>query len=173
MIRSLPVLVSASLLLAACSTVDGQFPSLAKRPFETQNPVAEPASPVPSSATALPADLASKVNAMMARHAKAQAAFAGALPAMRSLANNAAGGSTGSDAWIEAQEDLSRLDKLRADSVAVQGELDQLVIEKANAETNSSAPSLLELLAPYQGQVSAAVGAQTAEIERLAKLLGD
>ena len=176
MIRSITTLsvatCAATLFLAGCAAQEGNFPSLSKRPFEKQDTAI--AAPPPSTpiALALPADVAAKVDKLMARHAKAANAFSVALPAMRALANGAAGSPVGSEAWVNAQEQLSRLDKVRADSVTVQGELDQLIMEQNDIASKTDAPSLIELLSPYQSDVAAAVVAQTAEIERMATMLG-
>ncbi len=171
MIRSISTLCAASLFLAGCSTPQGDFPSLAKRPFESQNIAPEAQLPVVQAA-ALPPAIAAKVNALMGRHAKAQAAFSAALPAMRALAKGAAGSAVGSEAWVNAEQQLSRLDKSRSDSLALQGELDQLVMAQTDLDAQNNAPSLSELLSPYQSEVSDDVAGQSAEIERMTALLG-
>jgi hypothetical protein len=173
MIRSSTTLILFTLSLAGCSTPEGTFPSLAKRPFETNAPAAEPDSIPVLKATALPADLSAKIDALMARHIKAKAAYDAASPAVRSLANGAAGSPVGSEAWVNAQQQLSRLDKARYDSVAVQGELDELVTEQNDAESKNGTASFLDLLAPYQAMIAEDVAAQAKEIDRLAALIGN
>jgi hypothetical protein len=173
MIRSSTALILYTLSLAGCTTPEGTFPSLAKRPFETQVPATGPASTPVLEATALPAELSAKIDGLMARHTKAKAAYDAALPTVRSLANNAAGSPVGSEAWVNAQQQLSRLDKARSDSVAALGEFDELVTEQNDAESKNGAASTLGLIVPYQAGIAEDVAAQTKEIDLLAALIGN
>jgi hypothetical protein len=166
-------LMTSILLLSGCSTPEGTFPSLAKRPFETQTAAPDPIpEPVPAP-TILPTAVAAKVDVLMTRHKKAQAAYNAVLPQVQNIARNAANSPLGSEAWVNAQLEVSRLDKARADSVAAQGEFDQLVIEQDDVASTNDTPSLTGLLAPYQAEIASAVTAQSAEIDRLSKLIGE
>ncbi len=173
MIRLSIALILSTLSLAGCSTPEGTFPSLAKRPFETQVPAAEPASAPVLETTVIPAELSAKIAGLMARHIKAKAAYDAALPAVRLLAHGAAGSPVGSEAWVNAQQQLSRLDKARSDSVAVLGALDELVTGQNDAESKNGSASLLGLIVPYQVGMAEDVAAQTKEIDRLAALIGN
>lgn len=171
MIRIAIALAISTSFLAACATPDGEFPSLAKRPFETQAPVKEPQEAEIELPDVLPVTLAASVNSMMARHKAAQGKFDAAFPGARSAMNAASGSGVASEAWIVAQVKLSQLDKARSDSVGVQGEMDILVIQQLDAESLSKAELLSPLLAPYQAQIVADVAKQNAEIGKLANSL--
>jgi hypothetical protein len=161
------------LFLSGCSTPEGAFPSLAKRPFETEVPVAAPAPPPVMTAETLPDDIADKVQSLLKRHEKAQAAFDKDLPSIRGIASKAAGSEIGGENWVSAQTQLSRLDKVRADSVTVQGEMDILVTTITNGETNENTSGIINVLTEYQMQLGKAVDKQTDEIDRLSKLIGE
>jgi hypothetical protein len=154
-------------LLAACGTTEGEFPSLERRPYESKNPVIAPEAPPPAP-VALPADLEAQVDALNARHRAAQAAFARDLPAVQALASQAAGSAPGTERWVNAHLQLSRLDKTRADSVAVVRAFDSLIADQG--ERNSV---LVPLLTDAQRPLADAVAAQNAEIERLSRLIGE
>lgn len=159
----------AALLLAGCSLPKGEFPSLAKRPYETSDPVSEPQAEPEQRTTSLPADIASAVNRLLARHQKAESAFRSALGGVRNAAQAAAGSAIGSESWAVAQVELSRLDISRGDSVAALSELDKLIADQRERGADSG---LLGLLAEPQSRLAADVMAQTAEIEALARLIG-
>ena len=164
---SLPVI--AALLLAGCSLPEGEFPSLAKRPYETSEPVSEPPAEPEQLTTTLPANVAAAVNLLLARHQKAESAFRSNLGGVRKAAQSAAGSAIGSESWASAEVELSRLEVARGDSVAALAELDKLIAEQREQGADSG---LLGLLAEPQSRVAADVGAQTAEIEALARLIG-
>jgi hypothetical protein len=155
------------IVLTACAADEGKFPSLDRRPYESRNPVTAPEAPQPAP-VALPAELAARVDALNARHKAAQASFAKDLPTVQSVASSASGGSPGSESWVNAHLQLSRLDKVRADSVAVVREFDTLISEQADADSD-----LVPLLTDAQRPVADAVAAQNAEIERLSRLIGE
>jgi hypothetical protein len=117
---------------------------------------------------ALPTELTSRVDALNARHRAAQRAFDTDLPSLQSVASRAAGSAAGSEAWVNAHLQLSRLDKARADSVAAVREFDALISEQSDADSN-----LVPLLTEAQAPVADAVAAQNAEIERLSRLIGE
>ena len=161
---------SPSLLLfalTACAAPGLEFPSLERRPYETNVPVAAPAeSPAPSAV--LSAELATKSSALLARHTAANQDFLRALGAVQSTASNAAGTAPGSEPWVNAQLMLSRLDKMRAGSVAVLREFDGLIADAGAVDTDVAA-----LVTEAQRPVAEDVAAQSAEIARLSRLIGE
>jgi hypothetical protein len=159
--------LASTALLAACGTTEGEFPSLERRPYESKNPIAVPESPAPAP-VALPATLAAQVESLNTRHRSAQAAFAKDLPSVQALASQAAGSAAGSETWVDAHLRLSRLDKARADSVAVVREFDALIAGQADGDTD-----FVPLLTDAQTPVADAVATQNAEIERLSRLIGE
>lgn len=153
-------------LLAACSNMQGEFPSLERRPYENNDPIVEP--DVPPAPVTLPAELETKVDALNARHRAAKAAFATDLPSVQAVASRAAGSAVGSEGWVNAHLQLSRLDKARADSVAVVRDFDALIATQGEGDS-----TLVPLLTEAQKPVADDVAAQNAEIERLSLLIGE
>ena len=97
------LLILPLILLAACAG-QGEFPSLAKRPVETA-PVDPPPPPAPPAADAA---LAKRLDDARATAGAGRAAHEAALAPAR-VAVQAAGPS-GSESWIAAQLELSRLE---------------------------------------------------------------
>jgi hypothetical protein len=155
--------------LGACSMPAGDFPSLSKRPYENADPIAEPPNAPASLSTSLPDSLRNSLSALTARHDAAEAAFRAALPAARQAAQSAAGSATGSEGWVNAQMELSRLEKKRADSLAALAEIDRLVAAERDKGADDG---LTALMAPYQDKVRRDVEAQTAVLIELTNLIG-
>lgn len=153
-------------LLTACTSMEGEFPSLERRSYENNDPIAEPEAP--PAPTALPAELAAKVDALNVRHGAAAATFAKDLPSVQALASRASGSAAGTENWVNAHLQLSRLDKARADSVAVVREFDGLIAAQGDGDS-----MLVPLLTDAQKPVADDVAAQNAEIERLSQLIGE
>jgi hypothetical protein len=154
------------LALGACASVQGEFPSLERRPYESNAPITEPESP--ATPLVLSPELAAKVDALLARHYAAQDSFARGLNAVQAVAQQASGSKAGSESWVNAHVQLSRLDKARADSVDVLRGFDVLVTTEGAVDAR-----LATLLADAQMPVAAAVDAQNAEISRLSRLIGE
>jgi hypothetical protein len=161
------VYIAPLIMLSACAANEGMFPSLERRPYESEKPIAVPDAPPPAPVI-LPAALANQVAALNARHRAAQADFARALGAVQSVASRAAGSAAGSESWVNAHLQLSRLDKVRADSVAVVREYDGLIAGQADGDTD-----FVPLLTEAQKPVADDVSTQNAEIERLSQLIGE
>lgn len=164
----LPLAAIASLTLVGCASASGDFPSLAKRPYEKANPIEEVAV-VETLTTTLSADLQKQVDALLSRSSVAHAAFENAAPSVRALAQSAGGSATGSESWINAHQELSRTDSLRADGVAALGEMDRLVASEREKGIDSG---LVALLTAPQQKIAERVIAENAEVERLAQLIG-
>ena len=174
--KLLPALL-APVLLAACAS-QRDFPSLAPRAVErdmagtpappcmppgSQSAAAAraPAAPVPA---AVPSDpvLAARVTALVEQGRRGQSAFASALPAAQASSRRA--GAQASEAWIAAQQDISRLEAARALTVDALAELDSLVLARSSGAT--SAEDRDALLAAAE-EVRRLAEAQQAEIDRL------
>lgn len=155
------------LILTACGTKEGGFPSLQRRSYEANAPIS---TPIESAAapSLLSGEFAAKADALRARHMAAHAAYIGALAAVQAIASKAAGSAPGSEAWVHAHLMLSRLDKMRADSVAVLGDFDRLIFEAGARDAGLAA-----LLTETQRPVIEDVAQQNAEIARLSKMIGE
>ncbi|MGL5837054.1 MAG: hypothetical protein ACRCY3_00980 [Sphingorhabdus sp.] len=157
------------LCVTGCSLPQGDFPSLAKRPYETGDPIAEPPSQPRIVSTSLPDALRNPINALVARHETAEAAFRDALGATRRNAQAAAGSAVGSERWVSAQLELSRLEKKRAGSLDALAEIDRLIAAERDKGADAGIIALLE---PSQEKVRREVDAQTAIVVELTNLIG-
>lgn len=105
--KRIPIILVPALLVACAAP--GTFPSLAKRPFE-KAPAAPPEAPVTPAVPSDPALLGRIADALkLARDGVPD--FESALPAAREAAQRASGASQGSDAWIEGQLMVTRLER--------------------------------------------------------------
>ncbi|OYY89400.1 MAG: hypothetical protein B7Y45_12395 [Sphingomonas sp. 28-66-16] len=120
------------LLLAAggCATHNGRYPSLLTRPIEGRDE-SEPVRPtaVAVADPALDARLAELTKAL----AESATSFAPAGEQAAALTLAANGAAIGSDAWLDAQNRLARLDQLRGQSLSALADLDRLAIDRASA----------------------------------------
>jgi hypothetical protein len=122
-----------ALLLAACAA-EGDFPSLEPRAVERELAQTDPAPPPPLADD--PA-LAGRVAELAAEARRGEAEFEAALPAARSAVAGA--GAAGGEAWIEAQQALSRLEAARGATVRALADLDALALAEANRTSLSGA----------------------------------
>ena len=155
------------LILAACGTNEGGFPSLERRSYEADAPMAAPDDSA-SAPFVAPAEFAAKIDALQARHTAAHGAYLRELPAVQLTASQAARTSPGSELWVNAHLMLSRLDKMRSDSVAALRDFDALIAE-AGARDAGIAAHLTELQRPAAEDVAE----QNAEIAQLSKVIGE
>ena len=162
MLRLMPLI-----LLASCGSIDGQFLSLERRAYESIDAITAPITP-PAAPVSLPVELRAQVDALLARHQVAHAAYLERLDAVRAVAARAAGSAPGSEAWVNAHVTLSRLDKIRDDSVAVVRAFDGLI-----ADANAGDSGLSALLTDAQKPVLDDVAVQNDEIRRLSRLIGE
>jgi hypothetical protein len=162
MLRLMPLI-----LLASCGSIDGQFPSLERRAYENVDAITAPITP-PAAPVSMSVELRAQVDALLSRHKIAHAAYLERLDAVRSVAARAAGSAPGSEAWVNAHVTLSRLDKIRDDSVAVVRAFDGLI-----ADANAGDSGLSALLTDAQKPVVDDVAAQNDEIRRLSRLIGE
>ena len=162
MLRLMPLI-----LLASCGSIDGQFPSLERRAYENNDAITAPITP-PAAPVSLAVELKAQVDALLARHQIAHAAYLERLDAVRSVAARAAGSAPGSEAWVNAHVILSRLDKIRDDSVAAVRAFDGLI-----ADANAGDSGLAALLTDAQKPVVDDVAVQNDEIRRLSRLIGE
>ena len=169
--RILPLVLMAA-ALAGCSSVEGEFPSLERRPFEQAAPVVAPTLPPTPVASSLPAAMDASVRALQARHDKASAAFDAMLPAVRVTANAASSSPTGSEAWVGAQLMVSRLDKARSDAVAAVAEMDGLLLVQQETESQGATILLSPLLKPALDKMVQRTARQNQEIDRLSRMIG-
>jgi hypothetical protein len=125
-----PAVVAA---LGGC-TARGDFPSLAMRPAERE-PLIEAPARAPTQTTS-DAALLRQVSALEARGTAGARDFDAAYgPAEAAVAR---AGASGSDAWIEAQVALSRLEAARGQATSALADLEQLALDRADRPTGAS-----------------------------------
>ncbi len=147
--RVFTLLAVATALLPACA-VEGDFPSLARRPAEANLSFEEPQRPAPQVADdpALARRLAELAGAAAEGERAFDAAFGPARAAIEAV------GAPESESWVAAQQALSRLEAARGPTMRALAELDRLALGRAELAT--SAADL------------AALGAALSEAERIA-----
>jgi hypothetical protein len=170
--RTTYLILCLSSALPGCSTTEGEFPSLARRPFEGEASIEAPVVvPLPL-AKNLPDTVAAQIRGLTSRQEQAAAAYNKLLPSVRSLARSAAGSAIGSEAWVNAHLQVSRLDKSRSDGVAAMALMDDLVAKRTDAESAGEFPLYVPLLKPAQAAMARIVAQQTEEIASLSLLIG-
>ena len=87
---------------------------------------------------------------------------------MQTIAAKASGSAPGNENWVNAHLMLSRLDKTRADSVAALGAFDGLISEQADGDS-----VYIVLLSGYQQDIADDVAAQTTQIDRMSRQIGE
>lgn len=112
--------------LAACSAVD--HPSLAPRAVETAH---VPDSPAAEAATGAPAS--DRIAALVDEAARADAQFRAAVEPTRATIEDAGKAAAGSEAWVTAEQALTRLDTLRGPIMRALADLDALAIARGGA----------------------------------------
>jgi hypothetical protein len=142
----------AVLLLLVAATAgcapEGTFPSLAMRPEERLVTVGEPRRPRvdPVSDPAL----RGRTNALLVQGRGGMRDFEASEPAAERATRNP--GAYGSESWVSAQQQLSRLEAARAATASALAELDRLSTARADQATNSADYALiLEAIAELEG----------------------
>jgi hypothetical protein len=177
----LATLLLPTVFLSACAA-QGSFPSLAARAAERgQAGGSAPAlcpevdAPDPAAVASAPApppsdpQLRSRITELLAQARAGQTEFASLLP--RAQAAIGRSGAAESEAWIEAQQQLSRLEAARARTVDALAELDSLGISRS-AGAAATANQDRTAIAQAEDEVRALAEAQQTELARLSAQLG-
>lgn len=133
--RTIPLLsLCASLVLTACATDEGTYPSLAKRPQERITATWPPPPPPPPPAPA-PLETATldRIDLLLAQARSADAGFRAKEGRARSLVAAAAGAPLGSEAWAVASIAVAELEAARAKAMLAMSELDSLYADARTA----------------------------------------
>jgi hypothetical protein len=177
------LLALPALLAVAGCAASGSYSSLGLRAAELGLPggSAPVGCPVPRDAAAAvrpgealvsapPSDPAylGRINALVTEARAGQTQFEGLLPAAQASAARA--GAPGSDAWIAAQQDVSRLEAARGRTVQALSELDALGVQPAQGGPVS--PADYAALLEAADQVRAITEAQDAAIDAISDQLG-
>ena len=126
---TLPLLAAAAMVLSACATDEGTYPSLAKRPGERVTATWPPAPPPPE-APPPPLDPATinRLDLLLAQVRSADARFHGKEGRARTLVAAAGRAPMGSDAWSVATVAVAELEAARAEAMVAMSELDSLYV---------------------------------------------
>ena len=128
--------------LGGCSTV-ADHPSLAPRAIERFT-TTEPA-PAPPPPAALPEDASRQERAglLLAQAIESDARFQERLAEVRTVVASGSGAAPGSEAWVQAQQAISRIETLREPVSRTLADLDQLQIDAAQAGIGTEAEGQL------------------------------
>jgi len=168
MMRRLAAFLAALFALGSVhaeATERGPFPSLARRPAETR----DRSVPEPPAVTPAPADeaLVAQVDTFARQAMAADGAFRQALGESRSAVAAAAGAAPSSEAWVAAQQSISRLDSARYDSVAALAGLDTLFVDRQDNDDAARVSADLSAIDPARTKVLALVDAQNDALDTL------
>ena len=159
---SIPLLVT----LSAC-VASGDYPSLARRTFETAAPEAVPA-PLPVIAADAP--LLARIATARTLAAGGKASFEAALSKAQSDVNAAAGTARASERWIAAQLSLSRVEPLLEPAATALANLDaekrDLMMSAPNAPELAALDEAIAIVAPLATSQRAALVAAGARLSR-------
>lgn len=175
------LLLLAAASLSGCAG-QGTFPSLAPRAAERglAGGSAPAGCPVPDAPAAAPAvrgpvapssdpQLRARVAELIGAARAGQAEFAALLP--RAERAVAAAGAAESDAWVEAQQEVSRLSAARARTTDALAELDALSVRGAGERTANEAD--LRSVEEAEREARALAEQQADALDRLVGLLGE
>ncbi len=156
----LAVPLAAAAFAASGCAPEGTFPSLAMRPEERLVTVGEPRRPRVDPAS--DAALRGRARGLLAQGQAGGRAFDEAEPAAERSARNA--GAMGSETWVSAQQQLSRLEAARAETTTALAELDRLSASRADLATNSADYVFIE---EAKAELERLAAAQQARLDRL------
>ena len=159
-------LVLTVLLLSACSSSGGPYPSLQPRAAEAIDPRVQPVGPV-NDRPVKPA-LAAQFATLVAQARGGESAFAPAAATAESLAGNA--GAAQSESWIAAQQALSAAMAARQPTALAQADVDAL--GATALQTAGRLPNDLKAIENAAEEVADLAREQTDRIEAIRKRLG-
>ncbi|MEH6790418.1 hypothetical protein [Parasphingorhabdus sp.] len=152
-------------MLSGCAMQEGDFPSLQKRPYETDQPIEEPAVAAPVLAP-LPTATQLKLDAAVAQSRAAHDLFLERLPGVRSRVDAARGSAESSESWVVAQMELAALEIERSPSVEALADIDRLYLQQLESELDAPSEGSAAIMA-QQRQVEQQVADQQAAIDGL------
>ncbi|MBO9581656.1 MAG: hypothetical protein J7498_12245 [Sphingobium sp.] len=176
----LPVMIrraAAFLALLTLGAIDAQaqtrsYPSLAKRPVEATDRLAE-RTPAPVQPAATDAALVQTVTSLQAKATTADAAFRTKLAKGRPLVAAASGAAPVSESWVQAQMAISAADAARYESIASLASLDTLQVSHMDNEDGARVAADVATIEPVRTRVLALVDAQNDALDALRKTLSN
>jgi hypothetical protein len=121
-------MLALPLLASACSTTEGEFPSLARRPAERVNEATEPASalPIPPLPESVAPDLVARLVRIESQARAGHAKFLAREPRARSTVGAARGAAIASENWSVATVAIAELEAARSEVMIAMADLDSL-----------------------------------------------
>ena len=160
-------LVLAVLLLGACSSAGGPYPSLQPRPAEAIDPRIQPVRAM-NDRPVSPA-LAAQLATLVSQARGGDAAFEPAIGAADRLASSA--GAPQSESWIAAQTALSAAIAARRPTALAQADIDAIGATKLQTQGGLS-PNDLKAIDGAAAEVAAIARRQTERIDAIQRRLG-
>ena len=154
-------------MLSACSTAGGHYPSLQPRPAELIDPRLPVVRPMNDRPVA-PA-LAARLAALVAEARAGDAAFAPAIAEAEGLAASA--GAPQSESWIAAEQALSGAIAARRATALALGDVDAIGATALQTQ-GGIAPNDLDAIQGAAAAISSIARGQTARIDAVQKRLG-
>jgi hypothetical protein len=158
--------ITALLLSACASGVGTDYPALGKRPIEERFAVIETV-PLPPPGP-LPSDLAGRLARWRDDAAAADAAFAALRPEVEAAVAAERSAAPASEAWIVAQQALSRLSVARGPLTVALGDIDALYVARQDGDAIDGLPEIVAL----RDDLAARIAGQDAVLAGLAGQLG-
>ena len=155
------------LSLSACAMQAGDFPSLAKRPYENGPAMDDSAAPPPAQMDVLPPALRNAVDLALRQSNSAHQAFLADLPKVKESVTAARNAAPSSESWVVAQMQLSSLEMDRSPSISALADMDMLYMQRLDQEFTGEAKGAAVLIAQSRERIAAQVSSQQAEIEKL------
>ncbi len=167
MIGKSAISLLAMMAVSACAMQAGDFPSLAKRPYENGVAIDSEAQVTTALIANLPAPLKSAVNQALEQSNAAHRKFLNNLPGVEKRVGSARAASISSESWVVAQMDLASLEMIRGPSVSALADIDALYLERLNAEFDDEQPGGALIIAKSRDQIQAQVKAQQDAIDAM------
>ncbi len=159
------LLVAATLALSACSTREGAYPSLIKRPAERITATWPPAPPSPPPAPVpLDPEKASRLDGLLAQVTAADGRFSGKIARARPLVGAARKAAMGSEAWSVASVAIAELESARAEAMMAMAQLDSIYADARTegrdvSEIEATRQQALAIIAAQDGVLDSLKGA--------------
>jgi hypothetical protein len=155
------------MVLGACASTNGEYPSLAIRDAERVSGSAQPVEVAPRPpAPPLDSTIAGRIASAVAQARKANGSFAAASSRTERTVSAARGTRSPGDAWIAAQVALADLVSLRSEAVIAQADLDLLYTSERLSDPERITPTAQALM-DARSQVAGWVADQDRTIARL------
>ncbi|NCN84961.1 MAG: hypothetical protein GW808_02570 [Sphingomonadales bacterium] len=152
--------------LSGCVMQEGDFPSLQKRPYETEPTITEPAAPAPLLAP-LPAAVQNKLDTAVAQSQAAHDEFLESLPSAKSRVAAARGSAPSSESWVVAHMALAALEIERSPSVEALADIDTLYRDQLEREALEDISGGIAAITVQRDAVEEQVARQQAEIDAM------